>query len=70
MKSKWILFAVATVIIAINFLNADFSAYSQLSPTDFLPIIIVSFIIFLVKTGVLSALLIAIKKLWDWLRRK
>ena len=29
MKNKWILFAVALVLIALNLLNADFSAYKQ-----------------------------------------
>jgi hypothetical protein len=31
MKHKWILLAVAIILMAINFLNADFSAYRQLS---------------------------------------
>lgn len=62
MKNKWILFAVAIVLMAINFLNADFSAYSQLTPADFLPVIIIALISFLIKTGLLSALLIGIKK--------
>lgn len=70
MKNKWILFGVAIVIMAINFLNADFSAYKQLSPADFLPVIVIALVSFLIKTGVLSALLIGIKKLWEWLRRK
>ena len=70
MKNKWILFGVAIVIMAINFLNADFSAYKQLSPADFLPVIVIALVSFLIKTGVLSALLIGIQKLWEWLRRK
>ena len=70
MKNKWILFSVAIVLIAINLLNADFSSYRQLSPADFLPVIVIALISFLIKTGVLSALLIGIKKLWDKVRRK
>lgn len=70
MKDKWILFAVAIVLIAVNFLNADFSAYKQLSPADFAPVIIIALVSFLIKTGVLSALLIGIKKLWEWLKDK
>lgn len=65
MKNKWILFGVAIVLIAINFLNTDFSAYQQLSPADFLPVIIIALVSFLIKTGVLSALLIGIKQLWE-----
>ena len=70
MKNKWILFGVAIVLMAINFLNADFSAYRQLSPADLVPVIIIALVIFLLKTGVLSALLIGIKKLWEWIKRK
>ena len=70
MKNKWILFGVAIVLMAINFLNADFSAYRQLSPADLVPVIIIALVIFLLKTGVLSVLLIGIKKLWEWIKRK
>ena len=70
MKNKWILLGVAIVLMAINFLNADFSAYRQLSPADLAPVIIIALVIFLLKTGVLSALLIGIKKLWEWIKRK
>ena len=70
MKNKWILFGVAIVLMAINFLNADFSAYRQLSPAGLVPVIIIALVIFLLKTGVLSALLIGIKKLWEWIKRK
>lgn len=70
MRNKWILFGVAIILMAINLLNADFSVYKQLTPTDFLPVIIVALVSFLIKTGVLSTLLIGIKKLWEWIRRK
>ena len=70
MKNKWILFGVAMVLMAINLLNADFSVYKQLSPADFVPVIAMTLVIFLAKAGVLSALLIGIRKLWEWIRRK
>ena len=70
MKNKWILFGVAILLMAINLLNADFSAFKQLSPADFLPVIVIMLVSFLVKTGVLSTILIGIKKLWEWLRCK
>jgi hypothetical protein len=69
-KNKWILFGVAIVLIAINLLNVDFSAYQQLSLADFLPVIAITLVSFLLKAGVLSALLIGIKKLCQWLKRK
>ncbi len=70
MKNKWILLGVAIAIMAINLLNADFSAYQQLSPTDFLPVIAIALVSFLIKTGVLSAVLIGIKKLWKRIRNQ
>lgn len=70
MKNKWILPGVAIVLIAINLLNTDLSAHQQLSPADFLPVLIIASVSFLIKTGVLSALLIGIKKLWEWIKRK
>ncbi len=70
MKNKWILFGVAIVLMAINLLDADFSAYKQLSPGDFLPVIVIALVSFLIKTGVVSALLIGIKKLWERIKHK
>ena len=51
-------------------LSGDFSAYKQLSPADFAQVIILTLVHFLIKTGVLSALLIGIKKLRKWLKHK
>ena len=69
MKNKWILFSVAVALIVINLINADFSAFRQLSPADFLPAIAIALVSFLIKTGVLSALIIGIKKLWEKIRK-
>lgn len=69
MKNKWILFAVAIIMIAISLLNADFSVYKQLSPADLLPVVIIVLVSFPLKTGLLSALLIGIKKLWERIKR-
>ena len=63
MSNKWILFAVAIVLIVFNLINADFSAFAQLSPADFLPVIAIALVSYLLKTGALSAVLIGIKKL-------
>lgn len=69
MKNKWILFGVAVGLIAIKLLNTDFSAYKQLSPADLVPVIVIALVIFLIKTGILSAVLIGLKKLWKKIRR-
>lgn len=68
--SKWILFALALVIMAVNYLSKDFSAYKQLSAADLIPVIGITAVIFLLKTGVLSALLIGLKKLWEQIKKQ
>ncbi len=70
MKNKRILFGVAIVLMTINLLDVDFSAYKELSPADLVPVITIALVSFFIKTGVLSVLLISIKKLWEWLRPK
>ena len=70
MKIKWILLAVAIILMAVNFLNADFSAYRQLSATDPVPVILIAAVIFFLKTGVISSAVIGIKKLWEKFRNK
>ena len=70
MKSKWILLAAATIMIAISLLRADFSVYRQLSPADLLPVVAIVTISFVLKTGIVSTLLIGIKKLWERISRK
>ena len=69
-SSKWILFALALVIMAVNYLSKDFSAYKQLSAADLIPVIGITVVIFLLKTGVLSALLIGLKKLWEQIKEQ
>ena len=69
MKNKWILFFVAIVLIAINFLNGDFSAYPQLFPADFLPVIVIALVSFAIKTGAISAIVIGLKKLWGFIHK-
>ena len=68
--SKWILFALALVIMAVNYLSKDFSAYKQLSAADLIPVIGITVVIFLLKTGILSALLIGLKKLWEQIKKQ
>ena len=68
MKNKWIPFGIAIALIVINLINGDFSAYQQLSPADLAPVIVLTLVSFIFKTGVLSAISIGIKKLWAWIR--
>ena len=51
-------------MFAITWLDNVYSAYQQLSLADLAPVIIITVVTFLVKTGILSAVLIGLKKLW------
>lgn len=68
MKNKWILFGIAVVLIVINLVNGDFSAFQQLSPADLAPIIVITLVSILLKAGVLSGIIIGSKKLWQKIR--
>jgi hypothetical protein len=50
--------------------ECGFFAYKKLSASDLLPVIVIALVSFLIKTGVLSAAVIGIKKLWEWIRKK
>ena len=69
-KSKWIIFGISVAFIVFNLLRADFPAYKALSGSDLLPVIAVTLASYLVKVIILSAIIIGIKKLVDWIRKK
>ena len=69
-KSKWIIFGISVAFIIYNLLRADCSAYNSLSGSDLLPVIAVTLASYLVKVIILSAIIIGIKKLVDWIRKK
>lgn len=69
-ENKHILAAVAVIFMAATWLDNDFSALQSLNPVDFLPVLIITAVIFLAKTGAVSAVLIGLKKLWEHLRKK
>ena len=69
-KSKWIIFGISVAFIVFNLLRADFSEYDGLSGSNLVPVIAVTLSSYLVKVIILSAIIIGIKKLVDWIRRK
>ena len=69
-KYRWILFISAVIMIAVNLSKADFSVYRQFSADELIPIAAISLAIFLLKTGVLSGILVGLKKLWQRIRKK
>ena len=66
---RWILFISAVILIAVHLLKANFSVYQQLSVSELIPIIAITAVIFLLKTGVLSGILVGLKKLWERLHK-
>lgn len=69
-KYRWIVFISSVIMILVNLSKADFSVYRQFSTDALIPVIAIAAVVFLLKTGVLSALLIGLKKLWERLHKK
>lgn len=69
-KNKWLLAAAAIIMLGISWANADLSAFQQRSFSDFAPVLIITTVVFLIKTGVLSVVLIGLKKLRERLKKK
>lgn len=68
-ENKWILAIAAVVMMAVTWLDKG-PASPELAPSDFAPVLIITIVIFIVKTGVLSAVLLGLKKLWEKIREK
>ena len=69
-KAAKCLIAIASVaFIVINLLDNDFSQLRTLPKERLLPILLITLITFLIKVGILSAILIGLKKLWKWFRK-
>ena len=70
LKTKWPLLAAALIMLAVTWLNRDPDTLSNLSPEAILPILILTAVVFLVKTGVLSLVLLGLRKLLNRIRKK
>jgi hypothetical protein len=69
-KAAKCLIAIASVaFIVIILLDNDFSQLRTLPKERLLPILLITLITFLIKAGILSAILIGLKKLWKWFRK-
>ena len=68
-SKKWPLAIAAAIMLAVTWLDNDHSSFQNLTPEEIAPVIVITAVIFLVKTGVLSAVLMGLKKLWDFLRQ-
>ena len=69
-KRKWPLLAAALIMMAITWLSKDPGTLSQLSGEDLWPVVILTAVIFLLKTGALSLILLGLRKLWNRIRKK
>lgn len=70
LKTKWTLLVAALIMLAVTWLNKDPDTLSNLSAEAILPIVILTAVIFLLKTGVLSLVLLGLRKLWHWIFKK
>lgn len=70
MRNKWLLLAAALPMLAITWLDNDFSALKGLTFGDMAPVILITGVAFLMKTGILALVLTASKKLLEKLTHK
>lgn len=68
--NRWIWAIAAAIMLAMQWLNQEPSAYSDLSTDQWLPVLVITAVIFLIKTGALSAILIGLRKLWERFKGK
>lgn len=69
MKNKWPVAIAALIMLALTWIDTDTGALKKLSPDAIVPVLGITAVIFLIKTGILSAVLAAIRKLWEHLRK-
>lgn len=69
MKTKWPVTIAALIMLALTWIDTDTGALKNLSPDAIVPVLGITAVVFLLKTGILSAVLAALKKLWEQLRK-
>lgn len=69
-ENKWPLLLAALVMMAISWADTDMSALRELQPQALTPVLIITVAVFLLKTGILTAVLLALKKTWNWIKNK
>ena len=67
-KTKWLLFAAALIYMAVVWLCK--TPQENPEPASLLPVLAISVVILLLKTGLFTAALLGLKKLWEQFRRK
>lgn len=69
-ENKWPLFLAALVMMALSWADTDLSALRELQPQALAPVLIITAAVFLLKTGALAAVLLVLKKAWNWIKNK
>lgn len=60
---KYTVIAACVIMLILSLRDTDFSAFENLSLSDILPILVIAVVIFALKTGILTALILGIRKL-------
>lgn len=69
-NKKWLVLIAALAMLSFTLKDADFKQLEAFTWKDILPILFIAAIIFLLKTSILSVVLLAVKKVWDRLTKK
>ena len=69
-QKKWLVLIAALIMLAFSLKDFDFSQLEKFSFKDILPIIVLTALIFLVRTSIFSLILLSVQKLWSKLSKK
>jgi len=69
-KKRWLVLIAALIILSFSLQDFDFSRLEKLAFKDILPIIVLTAIIFLLKTSIFSVILFIIQKVWRRITKK
>ena len=61
---------MAVILIGINIWQGNFDAYKNLSAGQIVPVVGVAAVVFLLKFGALTTIIIGLKKLLEWLKNR
>ncbi|MER1956927.1 MAG: hypothetical protein ABS942_06090 [Solibacillus sp.] len=69
LTKKWLVVIVIVLMLALTLKDVDANQLESFTIKDMLPLFVITAVIFILKTSVLSMLLLAIRKLWHKLSK-
>lgn len=70
LKKRWLVLIAALIMLSFSLQDFDLSQLEKLELKDMFPIILLTVVIFLLRTSILSIVLLGIQKVWKRLTKK